>query len=140
MNALTLLLLMSCAQADTTGMSFSIWPDDIGRVVRENVGGGQRPLGYTSREMANFPGNTYRLGYVSRLFRDAEKVPDETNRLARRMLDGNFERAMYQALAILGSKISLDVAQGQARRADRPGGREIESRLGCVARSRAPGD
>jgi hypothetical protein len=107
-NALTLLLLMSCAQADTTDMSFSIWPDEIGRVVRRNVGCGERPLGYTSREMANFPGNTHRLGYVSRLFRDAQRVPDETNRLARRMLDGNFERAMYEALAILGSRISLD--------------------------------
>ena len=38
-------------------------------------------------------------------------VPAETNRLADRMLDGNFERAMYQALAILGSKISLESVQ-----------------------------
>ncbi len=38
-------------------------------------------------------------------------MPDETHRLARRMLDSSFERALYRALAILGSKISLEVQQ-----------------------------
>ena len=111
MNALTLVVLMSCAQTDTPDSSFLMWPDNIGRFVRQSVGSKDRPLGYSSQQMANFPGRAYGLGYVSQLFAAAERVPDETHRLARRMLDSNFERALYRALAILGSKISLDVQQ-----------------------------
>ena len=111
MNALTLVVLMSCAQTDTPDSSFLMWPDNIGRFVRQSVGSKDRPLGYSSQQMANFPGRAYGLGYVSQMFAAAESVPDETNRLARRMLDSSFERALYRALAILGSKISLDVQQ-----------------------------
>ena len=109
MNTWTLLVLVACAQSDTAGAdSLAIWPDNIGRQVRENVGARSKPLGYTAQEMANFPGYTHRLGYVSQLFRDAEQVPVETDRLARRMIDGGFETAVRTALGILGSKIAVD--------------------------------
>lgn len=111
MNALSLLLVMSCVPVTTPDSSFSIWPEDVSGVVRKNVNCVSRPLGYTPQEMSNFPGYTHRLGYVRRLFGDAEQVPAETHRLARSMLDSGFDGATYQALALLGAKISLETAQ-----------------------------
>lgn len=113
------LLLLSSTPSDTTDTSFTLWPAEVAGVVRQNVGSGGAALGYTAQQMSFFPGHTYRLGYVARLFRDAEQVPAETNRLARRMLEGNFVDAMYQSLAILGAQISFDSIQ------DRPAARVV---------------
>ncbi len=65
------------------------WPDNISQYVKKNVGG-PGTIGYTRAQMANFPGYTHRLGFVSRLFDDAERLPHETNLLARRHGGGQF--------------------------------------------------
>ncbi len=68
MNALTFVVLLSCAQTDTPDSSFLMWPDNIAQFVRQSVGSKDRPLGYSPQQMANFPGRAHRLGYVSQLF------------------------------------------------------------------------
>jgi len=113
----TLAIVLCCltaAPSQSADVPFQIWPDAIGEEVRKNVNCSARPLGYTAQEMASFPGYTHRLGYVRQLFADATQVPHETNRLARRMLDSSFDRAVYQAMGLLGSKISLESAADKA--------------------------
>ncbi len=105
------LLFLSVVPSPPSDTSFTIWPAGVDSVVRKNVGCANRPLGYTAQEMASYPGYTHRLGYVRNLFRDATQVPAETDRLACRMLDASYEGAVYQALAILGSKISLELVR-----------------------------
>ncbi|MHB8952633.1 MAG: hypothetical protein ACYC4U_06600 [Pirellulaceae bacterium] len=108
MNALSLILFLSWIPADRPDPPFLMWPENIGEYVRKSVGSKEQPLGYSPQQMASFPGRAHRLGYVSRMFAAAERVPDETNRLARRMLSSDFDRALNSALALLGSQISLD--------------------------------
>jgi len=87
-NTPTLLMLVSLGQSGASGGEpLRLWADNIGAYVRKNVGCADRPFGYTADEMAPFAGYPYRLAFVSRFFEDAERVPVETDRFARRMLE-----------------------------------------------------
>jgi hypothetical protein len=83
-----------------------LWPEPIHEQVGKQFRLGDRPLGYSSRQMASFGGYSYRMGYVSRLFQNAEQVPNETNRLARRLMEGDVDRATAVAIGLLGGKTS----------------------------------
>ncbi len=103
---MTLLVLMTCMQSDPAGQQpLAIWPDNISKYVHQNVGLANRPLGYSRQEMSSFPGSTYRLGYVSQLFSDAETIPQQTNELALQWLTGSYEKSTAAAMRLLGSKI-----------------------------------
>lgn len=131
MNGLLFILLLTSTQTgDTSGTEatakpapaaapvaapdvLQLWPENIGQFVRKSVGNGDKQLGYSPQQMSSFPGRTHRLGYVSQMFGQAEDIPNQTHQLARRMLETNYETALYRALAILGSQISLEVQQNK---------------------------
>ena len=120
-NTLTLLMLVSLGQSETSGSEpLRLWADNIGAYVRKNVGCADRPIGYTADEMAPFAGYPYRLAFVSRFFEDAERVPVETDRFARRMLSEGYDGAIESALGMLGAKRSDVNAQEQPGTAIEP--------------------
>lgn len=112
MHAASFLLLLLCAQTDRAEPPvhaeppLAIWSDPTSQFVRRNVGRGDGPLGYSAADMSNFPGYTHRLGYVNRLFRDAEALPAETVRLARRLIAADYVQASALALGLLGARIT----------------------------------
>ncbi len=111
MCALRLLLLALSAQASEAQPPLSIWSSTTSQFVRQNVGRGDGPVGYSAQEMSYFPGYTHRLGYVSRQFRDAEALPAETVRLARRMMAADYVQATSLALGLLGARITATRAR-----------------------------
>ncbi|MCU0959855.1 MAG: hypothetical protein MUF48_07090 [Pirellulaceae bacterium] len=110
MHPVSFLFLLACAPADGAEPPLSIWSSTTSRFVRQNVGRGDGPLGYSAQEMSYFPGHTHRLGYVSRLFRDAEAIPTETDRLARQMIAADSVQATCLALGLLGARITAATA------------------------------
>jgi hypothetical protein len=78
-----------------------LWPDSIGKLVDRAVHCTDRPFGYSAKELAYFPGRTHRLAYVDQLFRDAPRLPIETDRVGRELLAGGFERAIRTGCKML---------------------------------------
>ncbi len=99
-------LMMYTQSGPATSEPLVMWPANIGKYIRQNVGATDRGLGYSRQEMSYFPGQTYRLGYVSQLFQNAETIPQTTNELAVRMVAGSFEKSTAAALRLLGAKIT----------------------------------
>ena len=83
------------------------WPDYIGQYVHQNIGGADT-IGFSSSQMANFPGYSHRLGYVSQLFRNAESLPQETNSFAQQMLASSVNQAVSSGMRLLGSRIAAE--------------------------------
>ena len=103
-KALALVMLAATTQTGSAPKKpLVLWPDTIDATVKQAVRCERRPFGYTPAEMANFPGRVHGLDYVNRLFRDARGITEETDRVAREMLDGGYEGALKTAFAMLGA-------------------------------------
>lgn len=105
LKTLALISLLTCAQTDLSENAPLVpWPENIGAYVRESMGG-QETIGYSRQQLSSFPGYRYRLGYVSRLFADAEALPGESHQFAECMLAGDYGTAVAAAMRLLGAKI-----------------------------------
>ncbi len=104
-QTMTLLLLAACGQTGpATPKPLVLWPASIDATVKKAVHCTNRPFGFGPREMANFPGRAHCLNYVSGLFGDVRGITEETDRVARTMLDGGYEGTLKTAFAMLGAK------------------------------------